>query len=163
MRHWAKRIKCRKWQLQLMPSMVYVLVFIFVAKVKKVSHELKMNRVGKPLQCSCLENPRDGGAWWAAVYGVAQSRTQLKRLSSSSSRVGKRVQERVKGKKFIDGEIGSSSESSGKWETAEAFVGKGELIWLVSETCLLHWVDENASGHQPGAGGVDPRKTWKEA
>ena len=39
---------------------------------------------GTPLQCSCLENPRDGGAWWAAVYGVAQSRTQLKRLSSSS-------------------------------------------------------------------------------
>ena len=36
-----------------------------------------------PLQCSCLENPRDGGAWWAAVYGVAQSRTRLKRLSSS--------------------------------------------------------------------------------
>ena len=40
---------------------------------------------GNPLQCSCLENPRDGGAWWAAVYGVAQSRTWLKRLSSSSS------------------------------------------------------------------------------
>ena len=40
---------------------------------------------GSPLQCSCLENPRDGGAWWAAVYGVAQSRTRLKRLSSSSS------------------------------------------------------------------------------
>ena len=41
---------------------------------------------GNPLQCSCLENPRDRGAWWAAVYGVAQSRTQLKRRSSSSSR-----------------------------------------------------------------------------
>ena len=41
---------------------------------------------GNPLQCSCLENPRDGGAWWAAVSGVAQSRTRLKRLSSSSSR-----------------------------------------------------------------------------
>ena len=40
---------------------------------------------GKPLQCSCLENPRDGGAWWAAVYGVAQSQTPLKWLSSSSS------------------------------------------------------------------------------
>jgi len=40
---------------------------------------------GNPLQCSCLENPRDGGAWWAAIYGVAQSRTQLKQLSSSSS------------------------------------------------------------------------------
>ena len=39
---------------------------------------------GAPLQCSCLENPRDGGAWWAAVYGVAQSQTPLKRLSSSS-------------------------------------------------------------------------------
>ena len=41
---------------------------------------------GNPLQCSRLENPRDGGAWWAAIYGVAQSRTRLKRLSSSSSR-----------------------------------------------------------------------------
>ena len=40
---------------------------------------------GNPLQCSCLENPKDGGAWWAAVYGVTQSRTRLKWLSSSSS------------------------------------------------------------------------------
>ena len=40
---------------------------------------------GNPLQYSCLENPRDGRAWWAAIYGVAQSRTRLKRLSSSSS------------------------------------------------------------------------------
>ena len=42
---------------------------------------------GNPLQCSCLENPRDGGAWWAAVYGVTQSRTRLKQLSSSSSSI----------------------------------------------------------------------------
>ena len=41
---------------------------------------------GNPLQCSCLENPRDGRAWWAAVYGVTQSRTRLMRLSSSSSK-----------------------------------------------------------------------------
>ena len=40
---------------------------------------------GNPLQCSCLENPRDGGPWWAAVYGVTQSQTRLKQLSSSSS------------------------------------------------------------------------------
>ena len=40
---------------------------------------------GKPLQCSCLENPRDGGAWWADLCGVAQSWTRLKGLSSSSS------------------------------------------------------------------------------
>ena len=40
---------------------------------------------GNPLRCSCLKNPRDRGAWWAAIYGVAQSRARLKRLSSSSS------------------------------------------------------------------------------
>ena len=40
---------------------------------------------GNPLQCSCLENPRDSRAWWAAIYGVTQSRTWLKQLSSSSS------------------------------------------------------------------------------
>ena len=42
---------------------------------------------GNPLQCSCLENPRDGGAWWAAVYGVAQSWTRLKQLSSIEIKV----------------------------------------------------------------------------
>ena len=41
---------------------------------------------GNPLQCSCLENPRDEGAWWAALYGVAQSRTRLKRLSRGCNR-----------------------------------------------------------------------------
>ena len=40
---------------------------------------------GNPLQCSCLETPRDGGAWWAAIYGVAWSRTRVKQLSSSST------------------------------------------------------------------------------
>ena len=47
---------------------------------------------GNPLQCSCLENPRDGGVWWAAIHGVTKSRTQLKRLSSSSSRTSLVVQ-----------------------------------------------------------------------
>ena len=46
---------------------------------------------GNPLQCSCLANPRDGGAWWAAVYGVSQSRTRLTRLSSSSYLLGVRL------------------------------------------------------------------------
>ena len=46
---------------------------------------------GNPLQCSCLENPRDGGTWWAAVCGVAQSWTWLKRLSSSSSSSSNRL------------------------------------------------------------------------
>ena len=42
---------------------------------------------GNPLQCSFLENPRDGGAWWAAVYGVAQSRTQLKDLAAAAAAI----------------------------------------------------------------------------
>ena len=52
---------------------------------------------GNPLQCSCLENPRDGGAWWAAVYGVAQSQTRMKRLSSSIHQY--KVKSLKKGKK----------------------------------------------------------------
>ena len=47
---------------------------------------------GNPLQYSCLENFRDGQTWWAAVYGVTQSQTQLKRLSSSSSKQGDKIQ-----------------------------------------------------------------------
>ena len=50
---------------------------------------------GNPLQCSYLENPRDGEAWWAAVYGVAQSQTRLKQLSSSSS--GRRTKKQTYG------------------------------------------------------------------
>ena len=58
---------------------------------RRVGHDwvTSLSRIGEgngnPLQCSCLENPRDKGAWWAAIYGVAQSRTRLKRLSSNSS------------------------------------------------------------------------------
>ena len=50
-----------------------------------ISRWLRGEGNGNLLQCSCLENSRVGGAWWAAIYGVAQSRTRLKRLSSSSS------------------------------------------------------------------------------
>ena len=64
---------------------------------------------GNPLQCSCLEYPRDGGAWWAAVYGVAQSQTRLKWLSSSSS----------------------SKRGKSGWETMKT---EGEI----SENCRLH-------------------------
>ena len=48
-----------------------------------IQHHNSKASIIQPLQCSCLENPRDGGAWWAAVYGVAQSRTRLKWLSSN--------------------------------------------------------------------------------
>ena len=61
------------------------LIFFFFLVIVVVKTFMYWRRKCNPLQCSCLENPRDGGAWWAAVYGVAQSRTRLKRLSSSSS------------------------------------------------------------------------------
>ena len=61
----------------------------FVGKVMSMLFNMLSRLVigegnGNPLQCSCLDNPRDGGAWWASIYGVAQSRTRLKWLSSSS-------------------------------------------------------------------------------
>ena len=60
--------------------------FICWKQVREKAHSLCFGEGnGSPLQCSCLENPRDGGAWWAAVCGVTQSQTRLKRLSSSSS------------------------------------------------------------------------------
>ena len=63
---------------------------------------------GNPLQCSCLENPRDGGAWWAAVYGVAQSWTRLKRLSSSSSSIRAEISSEQ-----LDASLSSSRKMSG--------------------------------------------------
>ena len=75
-------------------SYTYIYSFFF-RFVSQYSHYIVLNRAlcairednGTPLQRSCLENPRDGASWWAAVYGVAQSQTQLKWLSSSSSSV----------------------------------------------------------------------------
>ena len=59
-----------------------------VGQTERLHFHFSLSCIGEgnvnPLQCSCLENPRDGGAWWAAVYGVAQSQTRLKQLSSSS-------------------------------------------------------------------------------
>ena len=62
-------------------SELFLLCFILPVDAVETSGEGN----GNPLQYSCLENPMDRGAWWAVVYGVAQSWTQLKRLSSSSS------------------------------------------------------------------------------
>ena len=63
---------------------------------------------GNPFQCSCLENPRDGGAWRAAVYGIAQSRTRLKRLSSSSSNKSFKYSHNLIFKIFSEGSLGFS-------------------------------------------------------
>ena len=72
---------------------------------------------GNPLRCSCLENPRDGGAWWAAISGVAQSQTRLKQLSSSSSSRFPFIQ---------------------LWER---LVCPGELCFLITPFLYLHWLN----------------------
>ena len=77
-----------KYVLDISPlSDIWVTIFFFPFILLMVSFLLKPFSLmyGNPLQCSCLENPRDGAAWWAAVYGVTQSRTWLRWLSSSSS------------------------------------------------------------------------------
>ena len=82
---------------------------------------------GNPLQCSCLENPRDGGACWAAVYGVAQSRTRLKRRSSRSSSTYFNVKKSERVSRSI------MSDSVTPWPTAcqdSLFVGSsGQEYW----------------------------------
>ena len=77
---------------------------------------------GNPLQGPCLENPRDGGAWWASVYGVAQSRTRLKRLSSSSSYLG-----------FLPVHVCHHPEDPLGWGIPEGFIHL-----RISPHCSLH-------------------------
>ena len=78
---------------------------------------------GNPLQCSCLENPRDGEAWWAAVSGVAQSRARLKRLGSSS-------------RMPIRGSAFESGDERSQWIWVGTFLyevkGMGSKWWLLS-------------------------------
>ena len=83
-----------------------------------------------PLQCSCLEHPRDGGAWWAAVCGVAQSRTPLKRLSSSSSACWVQVEE----------EISGSTSQARRTQTELCF---SSLSFMCLAQCLeyKYWMD----------------------
>ena len=79
---------------------------------------------GNPLQCSCLENPRDGEAWWAAISGVAQSRTRLKRLSSSSSSSleGSTFRKRKGIKIWIDRLIRNSAEIDFRGRSSTSFL-----------------------------------------
>ena len=91
-------------------------------------------RNGDPLQYSCLENPRDRGDWWAAVYGVAQSRTWLKRLSSSSS-----SRQHIKRQRHSFADTGPSSQGYGfssshvwMWEDyKESWALKNWFSWIV--------------------------------
>ena len=123
---------------------------------------------GNPPQCSCLENPRDGRAWWAAVYRVAQSRTRLKRLSSSSS-----SQEPKAGKEEISAPLIRNPEISDVSSALaipilppQAVYPKGNQSWIFvgrtdteAET-LIHWPPDAKYwliGKDPDAG-----KDWRQ-
>ena len=85
---------------------------------ERLDFHFSLSRIGEgngnPLQCSCLENPRDGGAWWAAVYGVPQSRTRLKRLSSSLDKVTfvQRLEENELKTMWMSGERDTQAEGA---------------------------------------------------
>ena len=89
---------------------------------------------GNPLWCSCLKNPRDGRAWWAAVYGVTQSWTWLKQLSSSSSRQHIKKQQHYFAKKGPSSQrYGFSSGHVWMWELdyKESWVQKNWCFWTI--------------------------------
>ena len=79
---------------------------------------------GNPLQCYCLENPRDGGAWWAAVYGVAQSRTWLKWLSSM---------------KIYWVPTASGTKCISEWTGQNLFPHGASMVWNVTMIWILTW------------------------
>ena len=93
---------------------------------------------GTPLQCSFLENPRDGGAWRAAIYGVAQSQTRLKRLSSSGSRLVKFIETWSRmvftGQGGWWGVFNGHRVSVGRWKSS----GDGLWWWLHSNVNLIN-------------------------
>jgi len=102
---------------------------------------------GSPLQCSCLENPRDRGAGWAAVYGVAQGQTRLKRLSSSSSSsnvvtLNKRVRKGLIEKGLYEQRPAEVRKESGRhlrvecyrhWEKQVQRALRQKLAWMGAE------------------------------
>ena len=71
---WRSLVGCSPWGSRRVRQDWATSLWLFTARIGEGN--------GNPLQCSCLENPRDGGAWWAAIYGVAQDQTRLKWLSS---------------------------------------------------------------------------------
>ena len=108
---------------------------------------------GNPLQCSCLENPRDGGAWWAAVYGVAQSQTRLKRLSSSIEE----CEEKVIFKKVSHGNssVHFSSVQSLIWvqlcnhiDCSMPGFPVHHQLWELTQT-QVHWVSDDIQPSHP--------------
>jgi len=94
---------------------------------------------GNPLWCSCLESPRDGGALWAAVYGVTQSRTRLKRLSSSSSNNAIKLELILSPMHREMNDFRSHTTS--KWWSQDLILGSltlKHILWTTTLNCIKH-------------------------
>ena len=102
---------------------------------------------GNPLQCSCLENPRDGGAWWAAVYGIALSQTRLKRLSSSSSKCSW---------EYLALAMNHFLEKFRLLKARIAYLPKTQLRWQLRENSLKRWSSVYTLTRRPWHDGISP-------
>ena len=128
---------------------------------------------GNPLQCSCLENPRDRGAWWAAVYGVVQGQTRLKWLSSSSSssvwggdhKSSWKLEEgsfwaHHSWQAELVGRVGTpGGQGSGHGLAGEMCVWLGGEIWASNRDLELSFCTYNSRGHLRFSEGRGP---WGE-
>ena len=92
---------------------------------------------GNPLQCSCLKNPRDGRAWWAAIYGVAQNRTQLKRLSSSSS--SKHLLGEGNGTPLQYSRLENPMDRRARWAAVHGVTQSQTWLKRLSTHACMHW------------------------
>ena len=106
---------------------------------------------GNPLQCSCLENPRDGGAWRTAIYGITQSRTRLKQLSSSSSSTFKSTVAQCHSWHTEAGMEGTSKKSYRLEEGEEVGDGRAEGLSAIGDggqaaVSLMSDIDGTGSG-----------------
>ena len=104
---------------------------------------------GTPLQYSCLENPTDGGAWWTAIYGVAQSCSRLKRLSSSSSSSSSPCSTSVYPGKFHAVLMTSASYTFLFYSNPQVREGIGHMgkRWEWSGCCANSWLDSAGENH----------------
>ena len=116
------------------------------------SHTIVGERNGNPLQCSCLENPRDGEAWWAAIYGVAQSPTRLKRLSSSMRKILQARLQQYVNRELPDvqagfrkgrGTRGQMQTSAGSWKKKESSRKTSISTLLTMPKPLTVWITIN--------------------
>ena len=111
--------------------------YTFILATEQLHSQFSLSCIGEgngnPLQCSCLENPRDGGAWWASVYGVTQSRTRLKWLSSSSS-----AYYRLQGVSFY---------STRQWLLGCSLSSECAVWSMLGITAVNEWPDPTCNNH----------------